>query len=261
MLELFDTHTHVDSNARFTTDRAEVVQRAREAGVRLMMAIGYNEEIIPGTLAFADANPGVYATVGIHPHNAAHWTPETRGRLLAWAQHPKVRAVGEIGLDYYYKDYATPAVQQQVFREQIRLARELKLPIVIHNRDAHEDVVRLLAEEGAAEVGGIMHCFTGDWAFAERCLALNFALGLGGPVTYPKNEELREVARRTPLEMLVLETDCPYLTPVPYRGKRNEPAYVAYVAETVARARGMDVAELARITTANGCRIFGITGG
>lgn len=258
MLELFDTHTHVDSNARFDDDRAEVMQRAREVGVRWMVAIGYHVGIIPGTLAFADSYPEVYVTVGIHPHHAAEWAHETRGQLMAWAKHPKVRAIGEVGLDYYYKDFATPERQQQVFRAQIRLARELKLPLVIHCRDAQDDVAQLLEEEGAAEVGGIMHCFSGDWAFAERCLRLNFLLGLGGTVTYPRNSELREVAARAPLESLVLETDCPYLAPVPHRGKRNEPAYVRHVAEVVAQVRNMDVADLARMASANGRRLFRI---
>ncbi|MFZ5823480.1 MAG: TatD family hydrolase, partial [Bacillota bacterium] len=161
---LFNTHSHVDTNRQFANDREQVMARAREMGVERLMVIGYSREAIPISLQFAERYDWVYAAVGIHPTDALEWGSETERRVRQAAEHPKVRAIGEIGLDYYWKDRAPFDVQRDVFRHQIRLAREVNLPIVIHDRDAHEDVVRILEEEHAEEVGGIMHCFAGDWA-------------------------------------------------------------------------------------------------
>jgi TatD DNase family protein len=249
---LFNTHSHVDTARHFDQDREEVMARAREVGVSELMVIGFHREAIPVSLAFADRYDWVYAAIGIHPTEALEWNEETERMVRNAAAHPKVRAIGEIGLDYYWKDKAPFDIQRDVFRQQIRLARELKLPVVIHDRDAHEDVVRTLEEEHAAEVGGIMHCFAGDWAIAERCLALGFYLGVGGTVTYKNNPIGQEVARRMPLERMVIETDDPYLAPVPFRGKRNEPGYVRYVAEFVAQLRGNTLEEIAQATSENG---------
>jgi TatD DNase family protein len=258
---LFNTHSHVDTNRQFEADRESVLQRAREMGVSHLTVIGYNREAIPVTLAFVERHPWAYAAVGIHPTDALEWSEETERILREAAANPKVRAIGEVGLDYYWKDRAPFDLQRDVFRQQIRLARELKLPLVIHDRDAHEDVVRILEEEHAEDVGGVMHCFSGDWAIAERCLALGFYLGFGGTVTYKNNPVGQEVAKRVPVDRLVLETDDPYLAPVPYRGKRNEPGYVRYVAEFVASLRGISFEEVAAATLQNGLKLFGITAG
>jgi TatD DNase family protein len=251
---LFNTHSHVDTARHFAPDRDEVMARAQEMGVDRLMVIGFNREAMQVSLQFAEQYDWVYAAVGIHPTDALEWSPETERALRTAAHHPKVRAIGEIGLDYYWKDRAPFDLQRDVFRQQIRLARELHLPIVIHDRDAHEDVVRILEEEHAEEVGGIMHCFAGDWAIAERCLALGFYLGVGGTVTYKNNPVGQDVVKRAPLDRIVLETDDPYLAPVPYRGKRNEPGYVRYVAEFVAELRGSTLEEIAAATRANGLR-------
>lgn len=251
---LFNTHSHVDTARQFDADRDEVMARAREMGVSQLMVIGFERALIPITLAFAERHDGVWAAVGIHPTSALEWGPEAEAEIRAAARHPRVKAVGEVGLDYYWKDRAPFPVQQDVFRQQIRLARELGLPLVIHNREAHADVLRILEEERADEVGGIMHCFSGDWPMAERCLELNFYIGIGGTVTYKNNPTLREVARRLPLDRIVLETDDPYLAPVPHRGKRNEPGYVRIVAEFLAELRETTLEAIAEATTANARR-------
>lgn len=253
---LFNTHSHVDTNRQFQNDRDDVVARAQEMGVSRMMVIGYNREAVATSLAFADRYDWAYAAVGIHPTDALEWNDETEQILRQAAQNSKVRAIGEIGLDYYWKDRAPFDVQRDVFRQQIRLAREVKLPIVIHDRDAHEDVVRILEEEHAEDVGGIMHCFAGDWGIAERCLALGFVLGVGGTVTYKNNPVGQDVVRRAGLDQLVLETDDPYLAPVPFRGKRNQPGYVRHVAEFVAQLKEITYEEVARATFHNACRIL-----
>lgn len=255
---LFNTHSHVDTNQQFQEDRDAVVARAQEMGVSRLMVVGYNRTSIPVTLDFADRHEWVYAAIGIHPTDALEWNPDTEALLRKGAENPKVRAIGEVGLDYHWKDRAPFDVQREVFRRQIRLALELNLPLVIHDRDAHEDVVRILEEENAARVGGIMHCFAGDWAVAERCLAMGFYLGFGGTVTYKNNPIGQDVACRVPLERMVLETDDPYLTPVPFRGKRNEPGYVRYVADFIASLRKTTADEIAEATYANAFRALRI---
>lgn len=253
---LFNTHSHVDTGRQFAQDRDDVLARAREMGVSQLMVIGFERALLPITLGFAERHDWVWAAVGIHPTSALEWGPDAEAEIRAAARHPRVKALGEVGLDYYWKDRAPFDVQRDVFRQQIRLARELGLPLVIHNRDAHEDVVRILEEEGAEEVGGIMHCFSGDWEMAQRCLALNFYIGIGGTVTYKNNPVGQDVARRLPLDRIVLETDDPYLAPVPYRGKRNEPGYVRIVAEFLAELRGTTLEEIAAATTANARRVL-----
>lgn len=253
---LFNTHSHVDTGRQFAADRDEVVERARQMGVSQIMVIGFEKALIPVTLQFAEQYDWAWAAVGIHPTSALEWGPDAEQALREAARHPKVKAIGEVGLDYYWKDSAPFELQRDVFRQQIRLARELGLPLVIHNRDAHEDVVRILEEEGAGEVGGIMHCFSGDWAIAERCLAINFYIGIGGTVTYKNNPTGRDVAQRLPLDRIVLETDDPYLAPMPYRGKRNEPGYVRLVAEFLAELRGTTFEAIAEATSANARRVL-----
>ncbi len=256
-MNLIDTHAHLDDR-KFASDLPEVIQRAQAAGVRKIVNIGYNRESIRTTLQLARAYPFIYAAIGCHPTDAAEYDEDMESWLTQLVQQEaKVVAIGEVGLDYHW-DTVPREVQQRVFRRQIALARRLGVPLVIHNREADEDTVRILEEEGAAEVGGIMHCFAGDWEMAKRCLDMNFYIGLGGLVTFKNAPNVKEVARQVPLARLLLETDAPYLAPVPYRGKRNESSFVLHVAETVAQLRGMPLEELARATTANAGRLLGI---
>lgn len=255
---LFDTHAHLDS-PKFDSDRDDVISRAQAAGIDTIVNIGFNRETIPSTIALAEKYEFIYAAVGWHPTDAIDMNLEED---LAWIEklcsHPKVVAIGEIGLDYYW-DTSPKEIQHTVFREQIRLARRLNKPIIIHNRDAHEDILRLLREEKASEVGGIMHCFSGSWETAQQCLDLNFYISFGGPVTYKNAKVPKEVLERVPLDRLLLETDAPYLTPHPHRGKRNESAYVRFVAEQAAQIKGVTLEEISKITSKNGRRCLSIT--
>lgn len=256
MTLLFDTHTHLDST-KFDEDRTEVIERARAAGVHMLVNIGFNRETIPTTMALAEQYDFIYAAVGWHPVDSIDMLPEDLEWIERLCAHKKVVAIGEIGLDYHW-DTSPKEVQQRVFREQIRLARKVRKPIVIHNRDAHEDVIRILQEENAAEVGGVMHCFSGSWETAKQCLDMNFYISFGGPVTFQNARVPKEVVKRVPLDRLLIETDAPYLAPSPYRGKRNESAYVSRVAETIAELLGKTVDEIASITSENGKKCFAI---
>ncbi|AUS07526.1 hydrolase TatD [Laceyella sacchari] len=252
---LFDTHAHLN-DPKFADDRDQVIRRAREEfGVQTIVNVGYNRETIRTTLELAEAYDFIYAAVGWHPHDAKDCTEEDLAWIRELTQHPKVVALGEMGLDYYW-DNSPRDVQAEVFRRQIAIARDTGYPIIIHDRDAHEDVVRILKEEGADEVGGVMHCFSGDLAIMEECLQLNFMIGLGGPVTFKTATLPKEIARNVPLDRLLLETDCPYLAPHPYRGKRNETGYVRLVAEAIAELRGITFEELAQATQENAKRLF-----
>lgn len=252
---LFDTHAHLD-HRRFDPDRAQVLARARSAGVERILTVSTDLEAARRAVALAHEQPEVYAAVGVHPSDAVGYDDAAEQQLREVARSARVRAIGEVGLDYHW-DY--PRAEQVVaFRRQIRLARALGLPLVIHNREADADVLRILQEEQADKVGGVMHCFSGDWALAERCLGLGFHIGLGGPVSYPRNTALREVARRLPADRLLVETDCPFLAPQPRRGQRNEPAYVRDVAAVIAAERGQTVEQVAQITMDNGVRLFGL---
>lgn len=253
---LFDTHTHLDAR-QFDADREGVIDRAREAGVELMVNIGCDRKSIPTTIALAERYPFIYAAVGWHPVDSIDMNPEDLEWIERLTSHPKVVAIGEIGLDYHW-DTSPKDVQHRVFREQIRLARKVKKPIVIHNREAHEDVIRILQEEGASEVGGVMHCFSGSKESAKQCLDMNFYISFGGPITYKNARVPKEVLEMVPMDRLLIETDSPYLTPHPNRGKRNESSYVALVAQAAAEIKGISVEELAQITTENGKICFGI---
>jgi TatD DNase family protein len=254
---LFDSHAHLN-DAQFDGDREEVIRRAREEyDVSRVVNIGYNRETIRTALALAERYDFIYAAIGWHPHEAKEMTDDDLAWIESLTDHPKVVALGEMGLDYYW-DNSPRDVQQEVFRRQIRLARKVGLPIIIHDRDAHEDVLSILREEKADEVGGVMHCFSGDWAFAQACIDLNFYIGLGGPVTFKNAKLPKEIAQKVPIDRLLIETDCPYLAPHPHRGKRNETGYVRLVAQTIAELRGMTLETLAEHTTVNACRLFGI---
>lgn len=253
----FDSHTHMD-DVKFEQDRDDVLKRARsEFAVSYMLNVGYNRTTIPTTLALAEKFDYVYAAVGWHPHDAKDYDEEDLSWIRSFLSHPKVVAIGEIGLDYYW-DNSPHDVQQHVFRQQIGLAREVKMPIIIHDRDAHVDVVNILREEKADEVGGVMHCFGGDLSIMEASLELNFHIGLGGPVTFKNATLPKEIAKEVPLDRLLIETDAPYLAPHPFRGKRNETGYVKRVAEEIADLRGCSVQEIAVATMENAKRLFGI---
>ncbi|WP_308637011.1 TatD family hydrolase [Paenibacillus silvisoli] len=254
---LIDTHTHLDSH-KFDEDRAEVIERAQAAGVHKLINIGFNRETIPTTMALAEQYAFIYAAVGWHPVDSIEMRPEDLDWIASLCDHPKVVAVGEIGLDYYW-DTSPKDVQQRVFREQIALAKSKRKPIVIHNRDAHEDVVRILREEGAKEVGGVMHCFSGSWETAKQCLDMNFYISFGGPLTFQNARVPKEVFSKVPLDRILIETDAPYLAPHPHRGKRNESAFVRLVANTMAEQTGKSLDEIGRITTENAMRCFGIS--
>jgi len=252
---LIDTHCHLDLEA-FDADRQAVIARARSAGVGAFLVIGFAPERWRTATALAESTPGVFATVGLHPTEAARYDDELGRALLQAAGNPRVRAIGEIGLDYYW-DTAPREVQREVFLRQVLLAKRLGLPFVVHQRDAAGDVIAVLREAGPPH-RGVMHCFTGDLAYARACLELGMHLGVGGVVTYKRADDVREALRWAPLDRLVLETDSPYLAPVPYRGQRNEPAYLPIVAEKLAVLRGVSREEVARVTTENAVRLFGL---
>ncbi|HLG59474.1 MAG TPA: TatD family hydrolase [Vicinamibacterales bacterium] len=257
---MIDSHCHLAGD-EFTGDLEQVVARAHTAGLSgAMVILGAEDEAELGrAIGVSRAWPGVRFSVGVHPHQAGKFAADAAqaGRQVRAAieAQPLTRALGEIGLDYHY-DFSPREVQQQVFRDQIRLARTLRLPIVIHTREAEDDTFRILDEEGAGDVGGVFHCFTGDRDMARRSLDIGFHVSLAGIVTFPKALELKEVARMVPLERLLIETDSPFLAPVPHRGARNEPAHVARVAEVIAELRGSTAEAIGRATDDNFTRLF-----
>ncbi|WP_110114662.1 TatD family hydrolase [Bacillus sp. CGMCC 1.16541] len=253
---LFDTHVHLNAD-QYESDLEEVIERAKEAGVENMVVVGFDRKTIHRAMEIVEQYDFIYAAVGWHPVDAIDMTEEDLEWIEELAAHPKVVAIGEMGLDYHW-DKSPKDVQKDVFRKQVRLARKVKLPIIIHNRDATEDVVEILREENVEEVGGIMHCFTGSLEIAKQCIDMNMYISFGGPVTFKNAKKPKEVATELPLDRLLIETDCPYLTPHPYRGKRNEPGYVTYVAEQIAKLKGITYEELAQKTTANAKKLFGI---
>ncbi|MCM3006897.1 TatD family hydrolase [Priestia koreensis] len=253
---LFDTHVHLNAE-QYDEDLQEVIDRALEAGVENMVVVGFDEETINKAMELVERYDFLYASVGWHPVDAIDMTDEHLAWLEELAAHPKVVALGEMGLDYHW-DKSPKDVQKEVFRKQIRLARKVNLPIIIHNRDATEDVVEILSEENVKEVGGIMHCFTGSLEVAKQCMDMNMYISYGGPVTFKNAKKPKEVVVDIPLDRLLIETDCPYLTPHPHRGKRNEPGYVSLVAEQIAELRGISYEELAVKTTENAKKLFGI---
>ena len=255
---MIDTHAHLQFDA-FDADRADVVGRMRAAGVDAAVIIGCDLASSEGAIAMADQYGALYATVGVHPNDCADFAPSTVENLRTLAQHDRVVAIGETGLDYY-RDRTTPEQQQRAFEAQAELALELDLPLVVHNRDAHEDVMQTLERFAPRNLRAVLHCFSGDETFALRAIDAGLVLSFAGPVSYPKNATLRAVAATVPQDRYVIETDCPFLSPQPRRGKRNEPAHVAFVAETIAEARGIDVAHVHRQSTHNARRLFRLPG-
>jgi TatD DNase family protein len=256
-MPLFDTHAHLHF-PDLAADLDGVLERARAAGVTGIVTIGTDRDTNPAAVALAERLPDVYATVGIHPHDAAEATDadfEAMERLAR--ESSRVVALGEMGLDFF-RNLSPREAQEAVLRRQLGLARRLAKPVVIHCRDAHAEVLAILSEERVAEIGGVMHCFSGDVAVARRCLDLGLAISLAGPVTYKNARALPDVARFVPEDRLVVETDCPFLPPHPHRGQRNEPAWVAITAAHVAELRGVSPDAFGRTVTANAHRLFRI---
>ena len=252
--ELIDTHCHLDMEA-FQSDLDTVIRSAAEHGIRRIVTIGIDEASSLRAVAIAQRHAGVYATIGFHPHDALEATADALDRVAALADETPVVAYGEIGLDYV-KRYAPPDVQHKAFADQLGLARELDLPVVIHDREAHADCLELIRRAGPLPRGGVMHCFSGDRRLARKVIDLGFLVSIPGVVTFSNASELREVVRATDLDHLLLETDGPFLAPVPRRGKRNEPKLLLYTAQMIAELKQVELSEVARATTANAVRLF-----
>jgi TatD DNase family protein len=258
-MDLIDSHAHIDF-PQFADDREAMLQRAREAGVGTLLAIGTGPgpEKLDAALPYAEQHNWIYTSVGVHPHDAKEVTPQHLDELARLAQHPKVIAWGEIGLDYFY-DHSPRDVQAAVFRSQMELAHRAKLPIIIHCRDAWDDCLSLIERHWKPTgLGGILHCFTGTIDHARRGMDMGFLISFAGNSTYPKTQNLRDVAKELPLGGILIETDAPYLSPQAYRGKRNEPAYVAEVAKSLAAVRNLPPEEIAAATADNFRRLFRI---
>ena len=256
---LVDSHCHLDrlDLARFDGALAGVLDAAAAQGVMRLLSVATDLEHWPALARLTEPYPQIALSVGVHPSEEEGRAP-TEAELTTLGREPRVVAVGETGLDYYY-GAASAARQQEWFRIHIAAARALGKPLIVHTRDAREDTLRILAEEGAAEVGGVLHCFTEDWAMAEQALALNFHISFSGIVTFKNARPIQDAARRMPADRLLVETDSPYLAPVPHRGKPNQPAWVRQVAEFVAQLRGETLEQVAAATTANYLRLFGLS--
>ncbi|NPC94934.1 TatD family hydrolase [Bacillus sp. WMMC1349] len=251
---LFDTHAHLNAE-QYHEDLKEVIARAREEKVEHIVVVGFDRPTINRAMELIEEYEFIYAAIGWHPVDAIDMTDEDLSWIKELSSHEKVVALGEMGLDYHW-DKSPKDVQKEVFRKQIALAKEVNLPIVIHNRDATEDVITILREEGAEQVGGIMHCFTGSAEIARECIDMNFYISFGGPITFKNAKKPKEVAKQIPIDRVLIETDCPYLTPHPFRGKRNEPSYVKFVAEQIAELKGLTYEEVAAKTTENAKKLF-----
>lgn len=256
-MELIDTHAHLDGE-KFDADREEVIARARANGVVKIITMGDNLASSARSVALAEGFEPVYAAVGIHPEEAQPMTSADDDRLAAWAAQEKVVAIGEIGLDYYWeKDEEKRALQRTIFVRQLDLARQLDLPVCIHDREAHGDMLKLLKTEGRG-MRGVLHCYSGSWEMAAELLKGDWYFGIDGPLTYKNAAKLPEIVQRLPAERILVETDSPYLSPMPFRGKRNEPAHVLQVAEKAAELRGESLEVFARATRQNTRDLYGI---
>ena len=255
MMTFIDTPAHL-YDERYDEDRAAMIARAEAAGVRQIISMGDTMAASAQVVADAEAYPALYAAVGIHPENACVLTDGERAQLLAWAKHPKVVAIGEIGLDYYWeKDPKVRAVQRELFAAQLGLARAAGLPVCIHDREAHGDTLAILKAAGEG-LAGVLHCYSGSIETARELWKMGFCIGIDGPLTFKNAAKLPDIVREAPQDKLLIETDSPYLAPVPKRGKRNEPAYVVHVAAKIAEIRGESVEEVARYTTENARRLY-----
>ncbi len=267
---LTDTHCHLDYN-KFDMDRADVIARANDSGLIRMLVPGLNHKSSKEALRLAESNPSVYAAVGFHPTDLEEFSAQTFDEVKEIAGHPKVVAVGEIGIDYYWvKENEKRAIQRDVLKQQLQFAKEINKPVIIHMREENDawfgeasvDLMKILEEwqsslQGSlAEKPGVLHSFNGNIETAQKALALNFYLGITGPVTYKNADQKREIIRQLPITKILIETDSPFLAPVPFRGKRNEPAYVRHIADKIAEIHLKSPAEIAAITTANAARLF-----
>jgi len=255
-MELVDTHAHLDF-PRFDKDRKEVIKRAIDGGVKIIVNIGSSMTSSRNSVELSRRYNEIYSVVGIHPHNADSFNLNVSKKLKSLSENKKVVAIGEIGLDFHY-DNSPREKQKQAFRAQLRLAKSLDLPVVIHTRDADEETLEILKEENADKIGGIMHCFASDKKMAREILDLGFYIAFGGLITFKNLNNLREVVKEVPINKILVETDAPYLTPDPYRGKRNEPLYVKYVAEKIAEIKGLSKEEIAKKTTQNAKKVYNI---
>nr|WP_315410137.1 TatD family hydrolase [uncultured Selenomonas sp.] len=256
-MELIDTHAHLDDE-KFAHDRAAVIERARESGIVKIITMGDSLDSSARSVALAEKFELVYAAVGIHPEEAQPMTAATDEQIAAWAAQEKVVAIGEIGLDYYWeKDEERRALQRAIFVRQLDLARQLKLPVCIHDREAHGDMMKILKTEGRG-LRGVLHCYSGSWEMATELLKGDWYFGVDGPLTYKNAAKLPEIVQRLPAERILIETDSPYLSPMPFRGKRNEPAHVLYIAKKAAELRGESLEAFARATRENTRELYGI---
>ena len=251
---LIDTHVHLNAD-QYDDDLQEVIDRALSEGIDRMFVVGFDTKTIERTMKLIDQYDFIYGIIGWHPVDAIDCTDERLEWIESLSKHPKIIGIGEMGLDYHW-DKAPKDIQKDVFRKQIALAKRVQLPIIIHNREATQDCVDILKEENASEVGGIMHSFSGSNEIADEILKMNFYVSLGGPVTFKNAKQPKEVAKHVPLDRLLVETDAPFLSPHPYRGKRNEPARVKLVAEQIAELRGLTYEEVCEATTENAERLF-----
>lgn len=253
---LFDTHAHFN-DAQFDEDRIEAIERAKENGVEYILTVSSDIASSIENVSLTQNHDIFYAAIGVHPHNVIDLNNNIISALTDFSSYPKVVAIGEIGLDYFY-DNSPREAQKIWFSKQISLARNVKLPIIVHDRDAHEDTMNILRNEKASEIGGVLHCYSGSVEMARELLNMGFMISIAGPVTFKNANKLLEVAKYVPDDMLLIETDCPYLAPEPYRGKRNESAYVKFTAEKIAKLRGKSFEYIAEKTTSNAKRLFRI---
>ena len=251
---LIDSHAHLEM-PEFRRDLTEVIQRAKASGIDYIFTVGTEKKDWNRALEIAHSYPSAYAILGVHPHNAREIDEETYPTLRKLCADDKVRAYGEIGLDFY-RNLSPQDVQLNRFREQIQLAKELGLPIVVHDREAHQETLEILKSEKAEDSGGIIHCFSGDYHMAQECIEMGFYISVPGTVTFKNTGGFQEIIKRLPLESLLIETDAPFLAPVPFRGKRNEPSYVRYTAQKVAEIKKVSLEKVAEVTTENALRVY-----
>jgi TatD DNase family protein len=251
---LIDSHAHLEM-PEFRRDLEAVIQRAKETGVEYIFTVGTERKDWPRAVEIARNHPQVYAILGVHPHNAKEIDDQTYPTLRELCRNEKVKAYGEIGLDFF-RNLSPRDIQLKRFREQIGLAKELRLPIVVHDREAHQETMEVLKSEKAEECGGIIHCFSGDYEMAKLCIDLGFFISVPGSITFKKAENAREIIKKIPLESLLIETDAPFLTPEPFRGKRNEPSFVRYTAQKVAELKKVPFEKVAEVTTENAMRVY-----
>ena len=253
---LFDSHAHYNDE-KFNDDRDALLSSMQENNVGLILNSCSDISEIPGILSLCGKYPFMYASIGVHPHEVENLTEKDMDILKEYSKHPKVKAIGEIGLDYFY-DFSPRDTQKKWFARQVDLAKELKLPVVIHDRDAHKDSMDILCAHNVSEVGGVFHCYAGSVEMAKEILDWGMYIAFGGSLTFKKSVKPKEVAAYVPLDRIVIETDCPYLTPEPYRGKRNSSLYIHYVAEKIAEIKGITVEEVENATFENAKRLFNI---